>query len=258
MKKDDLCSEPFLLKQLKTYEELTGSLKKIQKRGVEKMLEGENDGHQDSNKHQRFSGDNVGDVRFKKKLKTSFGKSEIARKTDEILITAANNLNIFINTIKDELPKYKTQVCVLHQIRISCSYVVWKDKKTFTPAIAHLYNAPNQEAAKVTLANFAQKWKDKYSYIVKSWRDNYEELIVFYKFQLKIWKIIYIVNLIENINGKIRKYTKNKLSFPTNDALMKSISLSVREAIKEWTKPIKNWGISLHKFLTIYEKRVRL
>lgn len=181
-----------------------------------------------------------------------------ARGTEDILITATDNLNGFTDTIKNVFPESKTQICVVHQIRNACRYVVWKDKKAFTADMKHIYNAPNQEAAKVALEDFAQKWKDKYSYAVKSWRDNWEELTVFYEFPLEIRKIIYTTNLIENLNGKIRKYTKNKLSFPTDDAVMKSVYLSVREATKKWTMPIRNWGIILNQFLTIYEKRVRL
>lgn len=393
MKTDDF------LKQFKTHEELTGFLKQIQKRGIEKMLEGELDGHLDYDKHQKSGGGNVRNGHSKKKIKTSFGESEIsvprdreasfnpmivpkrgnmvdgienvivslyakgmsnsdieeqirevydfdvststisritekvsgdiiawqnrplepvylivwmdgivfkvrenskvinktvyiavglrrdgkkevlglwlgknesaafwmsvltdirARGTEDILITATDNLNGFTDTIKNVFPESKTQICVVHQIRNACRYVVWKDKKAFTADMKHIYNAPNQEAAKVALEDFAQKWNDKYSYAVKSWRDNWEELTVFYEFPLEIRKIIYTTNLIENLNGKIRKYTKNKLSFPTDDAVMKSVYLSVREATKKWTMPIRNWGIILNQFLTIYEKRVRL
>jgi transposase-like protein len=398
MKKDDLISDDFL-KQFKTHEELTGFLKQIQKRGIEKMLEGELDGHLDYDKYQKSGGNNVRNGHSKKKIKTSFGESEIAvprdreasfnpmiipkrgnmvdgienvivslyakgmsnsdieeqirevynfdiststisritdkisgdivawqnrplelvylivwmdgivfkvrenskvinktiyiavglrrdgkkevlglwlgknesaafwmsvltdiraRGTEDILITATDNLNGFTDTIKNVFPESKTQICVVHQIRNTCRYVVWKDKKAFTGDMKHIYNAPNQEAAKMALEDFAQKWDDKYSYAVKSWRDNWEELTVFFEFPLEIRKIIYTTNLIENLNGKIRKYTKNKLSFPTDDAVMKSVYLSVREATKKWTMPIRNWGIILNQFLTIYEKRVRL
>src|SRR5690554_997808 len=181
-----------------------------------------------------------------------------ARGVEDILITATDNLNGFTDTIRNVFPKSKTQICVVHQIRNACRYVVWKDKKAFTADMKHIYNAPNQEAAKMALEDFAQKWNDKYSYAIKSWRDNWEDLTVFYEFPVEIRKIIYTTNLIENLNGKIRKYTKNKLSFPTDDAVMKSVYLSVREATKKWTMPIRNWGIILNQFLTIYEKRVRL
>lgn len=398
MKKDDLISDDFL-NQFKSHDELTDFLKQIQKRGIEKMLEGELDDHLDYDKHQRSIGSNSRNGHSRKKIKTSFGESEIvvprdreasfnpmivpkrgnmvdglenvivslyakgmsnsdieeqirevydfdvststisritekisgdivawqnrplepvylivwmdgivfkvrenskvinktiyiavglrrdgkkevlglwlgknesaafwmsvmtdirARGTEDILITATDNLNGFTDTIKNVFPESKTQICVVHQIRNACRYVVWKDKKAFTADMKHIYNAPNQQAAKMALEDSAQKWNDKYSYAVKSWRDNWEELTVFYEFPLEIRRIIYTTNLIENLNGKIRKYTKNKLSFPTDDAVMKSVYLAVREATKKWTMPVRNWGIILNQFLTIYEKRVRL
>ena len=95
----------------------------------------------------------------------------------------------------------------------------------------------HQEAA---LNDFADKWNSKYSYTIRSWKDNWEELTVSYEFPVEIRKIIYTTNLIENLNGKIRKYTKNKLSFPTDEAVLKSTFLALREATKKWSMPIHN------------------
>ena len=181
-----------------------------------------------------------------------------ARGVEDILITATDNLNGFTDTINNVFPKSKTQICVVHQIRNACRYVVWKDKKAFTSDMKNIYNAPTKEAAKAALEDFAERWQDKYSYAIKSWRNNWEALTVFFEFPLEIRKIIYTTNLIENLNGKIRKYTKNKLSFPTDQAVMKSVYLAVREATKKWSMPIQNWGIVLNRFLTIFEERVRL
>tara|TARA_B100000575_G_C22643796_1_gene396189 strand:- start:50 stop:424 length:375 start_codon:yes stop_codon:yes gene_type:complete len=121
-----------------------------------------------------------------------------------------------------------------------------------------IYNAPTKEAAKAALEDFASAWEDKYSYAIKSWQNNWEDLTVFFEFPLEIRKIIYTTNLIENLNGKIRKYTKNKLSFPSDQAVMKSVYLATREATKKWTMPIQNWGIILNQFLVIFGKRVQL
>ncbi|MBY0067993.1 transposase, partial [Empedobacter falsenii] len=145
-----------------------------------------------------------------------------------------------------------------HQIRNACKFVVWKDKKEFTADMKLIYTAPNRQAAEAALEDFATKWESKYSYAVASWRNNWEDLSVFFEFPLEIRKIIYTTNLIENLNGKIRKYTKNKLSFPTDEAVMKSVYLAVREATKKWYMPIHNWGIILDQFLNLYQKRVRI
>ena len=181
-----------------------------------------------------------------------------ARGVQDILITATDTLNGFTETITNVFPESKTQICVVHQIRNACRYVVWKDKKAFTKDMRCIYNAPNKIAAEAALNDFAEKWESKYSYAIKSWRDNWEELTVFFEFPLEIRKIIYTTNLIENLNGKIRKYTKNKLSFTTDQAVMKSVFLAVRESTKKWSMPIRNWGIILNQFLTIFENRLKL
>ena len=181
-----------------------------------------------------------------------------ARGVEDILITATDNLNRFTDTIKNVFPQSKTQICVVHQIRNACRFVVYKDKKAFTADMKHIYQAPNQEAAKAALEDFAKKWESKYSYAIKSWRENWDQLTLFFEFPVEIRKIIYTTNLIENLNGKIRKYTKNKLSFPTDDAVKKSVYLALREATKKWTQPIHNWGIILNQFLTIFEHRLKI
>lgn len=181
-----------------------------------------------------------------------------ARGVEDILITATDNLNGFTQTIKNVFPESQTQICVVHQIRNSARYVVWKDKKEFSADMKLIYNAPTKQAAKASLEDFANKWNDKYPYAVKSWEENWEELTVFFEFPIEIRKIIYTTNLIENLNGKIRKYTKNKLSFPTDEAVLKSVYLALREATKKWSMPIQNWGLILNQFLTIFEKRVQL
>lgn len=181
-----------------------------------------------------------------------------ARGVEDILITATDNLNGFTETIKQVFPESNTQICVVHQIRNSCRYVVWKDKKAFTKDMKQIYDAPTKQAARAALEDLGNTWGRKYPYAIKSWEDNWEELTVFFDFPIEIRKIIYTTNLIENLNGKIRKYTKNKLSFPTDEAVLKSVFLALREATKKWTMPIHNWGLILNQFLTIFEKRVQL
>jgi len=181
-----------------------------------------------------------------------------ARGVEDILITATDNLNGFTDTIKNVFPESKTQICVIHQIRNASRYVVWKDKREFSKDQREIYTAPTKQAAEAALKSFDEKWSAKYKYAVKSWQNNWEDLTVFFEFPIEIRKIIYTTNLIENLNGKIRKYTKNKLSFPTDDAVMKSVYLAIRESTKKWTQPIRNWGIVLNQFLTIFEERVRL
>ena len=181
-----------------------------------------------------------------------------ARGVEDILITATDNLNGFTETISTVFPQATTQICVVHQIRNASKYVVWKDKKTFTNDMKEIYTSPTKEAAKLALDDFAKKWNDKYSYAIKSWYDNWGNLTAFFDFPVEIRKIIYTTNLIENLNGKIRKYTKNKQSFPADEAVVKSVFLALREATKKWTMPIKQWGIVLNQFLIIFGDRLKI
>ena len=179
------------------------------------------------------------------------------RGVNDILITVTDNLNGFTDTIKSVFPKSDRQICVIHQIRNSAKYVVWKDKREFLKDMKHIYTAPNRDAAEAALEDFKKKWNDKYSYAVASWYKNWDELTTFLDFPVEIRKIIYTTNLIENLNGKIRKYTKNKLSFPTDDAVKKSVYLALGEVTRKWTKPIAKWGIILNQFITIFDDRIK-
>lgn len=181
-----------------------------------------------------------------------------ARGVQDILITCTDNLNGFTQTIRSVFPQSATQVCVVHQIRNACRYVVWKDKKLFTQDMRLIYTAPNKEMAEAELKLFEQKWGDKYTYAVKSWRTNWDDLTTFFDFPLEIRKIIYTTNLIENLNGKIRKYTSNKMSFPTDEAVKKSVYLALMETTKKWTQPVHNWGLIINQFLAIFGERVKV
>ena len=181
-----------------------------------------------------------------------------ARGVEDILITATDNLNGFTDTIKSVFPQSATQICVVHQIRNACKYVVWKDRKDFANDMKDIYGAPNREAAAHALDALDKKWNSKYSYAIKSWRSNWDELTIFFDFPMEIRKIIYTTNLIENLNGKIRKYTKNKMSFPTDDAVLKSAFLAIQEATKKWIMPIRDWGTILNQFMIMFEDRLIL
>ena len=181
-----------------------------------------------------------------------------ARGVEDILITCTDNLNGFTDTIRSVFPEAATQICVVHQIRNSCRYVTYKDLKEFTVDLRSIYGAVNKEAAATALDAFEQKWDSKYHYAVRSWRTNWDDLTTFFDYPVEIRKIIYTTNLIENLNGKIRKYTRAKLSFPNDDALKKSVYLAISEIEKKWTMPVKNWAIVLNQFITIFEDRVLL
>lgn len=179
-----------------------------------------------------------------------------ARGVNDIMITATDNLKGFTEAITSVFPQCKTQICIVHQIRNACRFVVHKDKRPFATDMKAIYQAPNEQAAHAALQDLNSKWGAKYPYAVKGWIDNWDNLVVFLEFPVEIRKIIYTTNLIENLNGKVRKYTKNKMSFPTDTAVVKSVFLALKEATKTWSRPLPNWGLLYGQFMIIFEDRI--
>ncbi len=194
-----------------------------------------------------------------RKIDNATGKSEI-----RIRFSHGRNIDIRAKSQLFVAPEYWSKKsasysCLLqHQIRNSCRYVTYKDLKEFTSDLKTIYGAVNKEAASLALDAFEQKWESKYCYAVRSWRTNWDDLTTFFDYPAEIRKIIYTTNLIENLNSKIRKYTKAKLSFPNDDAVKKSVCLAISEIEKKWTMPIQNWAIVLNQFISIFDSRVLL
>jgi len=181
-----------------------------------------------------------------------------ARGVEDVLIASTDNLKGFTNAIKSVFPKAATQLCVVHQIRNSLRYVVWKDKKQFAVDLKSVYGAANLDAALNALAEFEEKWGVKYAYAVKSWKENWENLTSYFDYPVEIRKIIYTTNVIESLNHCIRKYTKAKSVFPDDQSVLKSIYLSIMNVQKKWNHSIRNWGLILSQFLIIFDERCRL
>jgi putative transposase len=181
-----------------------------------------------------------------------------ARGVEDILIACTDNLKGFTDAIKGVFPQTITQLCIVHQIRNSCKYVVWKDRKQFCADLKTVYGAANLEQAEDALREFEATWGSKYRYAIESWRNNWQELTSYFGFPLEIRKIIYTTNTIENLNRGIRKYTKTKVQFTDDAAAQKAVYLAIMNIEKKWSMPIQNWGYILHQFLIIFDKRCRL
>ena len=181
-----------------------------------------------------------------------------SRGVEDILIACTDNLKGFTEAIKGSFPDTITQLCVVHQIRNSARYVVWKDKKKFIKDLKLVYKAPTKQAAETALEEFSAAWGSKYGYAVSSWRANWENLTQYFDFPQEIRTIIYTTNVIESLNNGIRKYTRSKNIFPDDQAALKAVYLAVSNVEKKWTQSIRNWGLILNQFMTIFDKRCRL
>jgi putative transposase len=181
-----------------------------------------------------------------------------ARGVEDILIACTDNLKGFTDAIKGVFPQTITQLCIVHQIRNSCKYVVWKDRKEFCADLKEVYAAPTRQAAEQAFLGFDLKWGSKYRHAITSWQNNWDNLTSYFDFPIEIRKIIYTTNTIENLNRGIRKYTKTKVQFTDDLAAQKAVYMAIMNIEKKWSMPIQNWGYILHQFLTIFESRCRL
>jgi putative transposase len=179
------------------------------------------------------------------------------RGVEDILIACTDNLKGFTQAIKGVFPDTITQLCIVHQIRNSCKFVVWSDLKEFCKDLKNVYKAINIKIALEELKKFKDKWGGKYKYAVQSWEANWDNLTGYFEFPLELRKIIYTTNTIENLNRGIRKYTKTKTQFPTEDAAVKSVYLAIDNIQKNWSGTIHNWKLIQQQFLTIFEQRCR-
>lgn len=181
-----------------------------------------------------------------------------ARGVEDILIACTDNLKGFTEAIQGVYPHTITQLCIVHQIRNSCKYVVWKDRKQFCADLKEVYGAPTKDAAEQAFLGFAKKWDSKYRYAIQSWHNNWKNLTSYFDFPVEIRKIMYTTNTIENLNRGIRKYVKTKVQFPDDQAAEKAVYLAIMNIEKKWSMTLHNWGLVLHQFVTIFENRCLL
>jgi transposase-like protein len=178
------------------------------------------------------------------------------RGLEQILIACVDGLTGFPEAIEVEYPKAKVQLCILHLVRNSLRYVVWKDYKQVSADLKQIYRSASEEEALLELDRFAEKWDAKYPQISKSWRTHWPNLITIFDYPEEIRKAIYTTNAIESLNSVIRKATKKRKVFPNDEAALKVVYLATQAAAKKWTMPIQNWKLAMNRFMIEFEKEL--
>lgn len=178
------------------------------------------------------------------------------RGVQDILITCVDNLSGFSEAISACYPKTEIQKCIIHQIRNSTRYVSYKDLKKVTADLKPIYKATTEDAALLELDRFEEVWGVKYPLIIRSWRNNWSELATFFKYPPEIRKIIYTTNIIESYHRQLRKVTKGKSIFPSDEALLKMLYLATMDVIRKWTGRVQNWGQMLLQLSVFFPDRV--
>ena len=180
------------------------------------------------------------------------------RGVQDIFIACCDGLKGFPEAIETVYPKTQVQLCIVHQIRHSLRYVNWKQRKVIAADLKRIYGAATLAEAELALAEFAEKWDDQHPTISLSWRNNWERLSVFFDYPPEIRKVIYTTNAIESLNASLRKITKTRRSFPTDDSVMKILYLALHQISKKWTMPIRDWKAAMSQFMIMYSDRVSL
>ena len=174
----------------------------------------------------------------------------------DILIACVDGLKGFPEAIESVFPQSEVQLCIVHLVRHSLNYVVWKQRKEVAADLKLIYTAATDLEAEQRLAEFSRKWDEKFPMIAKSWRGNWTRVIPFFAHPPEIRKVIYTTNAIESLNMSLRKVTKARGSFPNDEAVSKLLYLALRNIAKKWTMPVHAWKDALNRFAIIYENRL--
>jgi transposase-like protein len=180
------------------------------------------------------------------------------RGVEDIFIASVDGLSGFSDAIHAVFPKTCVQRCVIHQIRSSLKYVVWKDRKAFIADLKTIYKASTREEAEANLLKLEETWGRKYGAAVRSWQNNWDELATFFEFPQEIRRLIYTTNAVEGYHRQLRKVLKNKALFPTEQAARKILYLATMDITKKWSAPLRNWPLILNQLAIRFDDRCPL
>ena len=179
------------------------------------------------------------------------------RGVKEILIACMDGLKGLPQAIQTVFPSANIQTCIVHQIRNSIKYIASKDKKSFMKDLKEVYKATTEELALAQLDKLKETWGNSYGMVIDSWYNNWNNLSTFFDFSPRIRKIIYTTNALEGFNRQVRKYTKSRTIFPTDESLNKCVYLATMEIMEKWTQPVPNWGATLAELTLFFTEELK-
>jgi transposase-like protein len=179
------------------------------------------------------------------------------RGMQDMLIACVDGLKGFPQAIASIFPHTEIQTCVVHQIRNSLRYVSEKDKKAFIADLKLVYQASTKEESYENLIKLEEKWGKKYPVPIASWYNNWEQLSTFFKYDAHIRKVIYTTNIVEGFHRQVRKVTKTKGAFTSDNALLKLVYLVVSRISEKWTMPVHGWNLTLSQLYIMFEERLK-
>lgn len=180
------------------------------------------------------------------------------RGVQDIVIACIDNLKGFADAIELIFPKAEVQLCIIHQIRNSMNYVSYKNSREFMADLKTVYQAGNKDQAEFNLQLLDEKWAGKYPVAVQSWKNNWDRLSAYFAFPQTIRKVMYTTNIIEGFHRQVRKVTKTKGAFTSDNALLKLIYLATTRIVEKWNRPISDWAEIASQLKLLYGDRLQL
>jgi putative transposase len=181
-----------------------------------------------------------------------------ARGIEDILIASIDGLKGFPEAIAEVFPRAEIQLCVVHQIRNSLKYVVSKDQKAFMHDLKFVYKATSKDLAEHHLLELGEKWGKKYPAVIKSWQTHWDSLSQYFKYPEELRRIIYTTNIVEGFHRQVRKYTKSKGAFTSENALVKLIYCACQKILEKWDQPMHNWALIVSQLQIYFDGRLKL
>ncbi|NRA90633.1 MAG: IS256 family transposase [Simkaniaceae bacterium] len=181
------------------------------------------------------------------------------RGVEDILIACVDGLKGFPEAIRAIYPHTEVQLCIIHQIRNSMRYVASKDQKDFMRDLKKVYRASSRDIAEENLLDLEEKWRQKYPIVTDSWQRNWDEISAYFKYDPLLRKTIYTTNAVEGLHRQIRKYTKSKGAFTSQNALTKLVFAAYKKMIRKWNlQPVQNWAQIVSQLNIHFPKRLKL
>jgi putative transposase len=178
------------------------------------------------------------------------------RGLEDVFIFCVDGLKGFPEAIEQVYPESQVQLCIVHLIRNSMTFVPWKNRKLVTKDLKTIYDAPSEAAAEAALTAFEEKYQDSYPTVAQLWRRNWLNIIPIFDYPADIRRAIYTTNVIESLNYSLKKPLKTRGAFPTEDALLKVLYLAISRAAERWTMPIRDWRKALNWFAKLFGARL--
>lgn len=176
----------------------------------------------------------------------------------DILIACVDGLKGFPEALESVYPRTEVQLCIVHMVRNSLRFVSYKHRKQLAAALKEIYRAPTVEQAEEALLELEKDWDERYPMVSKSWRNNWTRITPFFAYPPEIRKVIYTTNAIESLNNSLRKVTRNRNSFPNDEAAIKLLYMALKNIAKKWTMPLQGWPQAVNQFSVRFGDRLQI